>query len=82
MAKMKVNKTAQKIGVNIRDLRIERGMRQVDLADALNLHPSRVCWMEKGYICVPSKSAIKNVAAALGVDTSALYKGVALEELI
>lgn len=64
----------EKIGTTIRQLRLERGMTQKQLAEALFLSDKAISKWERG-AGVPDISVIGHVASILGVDLSVLLAG-------
>jgi transcriptional regulator with XRE-family HTH domain len=63
------------LGRRIRDLRRERGWRQIDLAEQAGINENYVSDLEIGKkeICLRTLNV---VAAALGIKTSELLKGI------
>ena len=64
----------QKTGQLIRQLRLERGMTQQQLADKLNISPKTVSKWECGLGC-PDVSLLGALAASLGVQAETLLQG-------
>lgn len=63
------------LGRRVRDLRIERGWRQIDLAEEAGIHENYVSDLELGRkeICL---RALQTLASAFDMTPSELLKGV------
>ena len=62
---------ASRMGNRIRTIRVEKGMSQAELGEAMGLTADRIQKYENG-ARKPKKDLLKNIAAALGVSTLAL----------
>jgi ribosome-binding protein aMBF1 (putative translation factor) len=59
------------VGLTIRELRVEQGMRQVDLAERANVHLNFIGFVERGQQS-PSIDSVSRIARALGLPLSKL----------
>jgi transcriptional regulator with XRE-family HTH domain len=64
---------AKKLGVNLKKIRLSKGIRQVKIAKMLGVDRSFVSNIENGKNN-PTLSTIANLAKALGVSTNELLK--------
>lgn len=64
---------AKKLGSNLKKIRTEKGMSQVDIAKELGVNRGFVSSIESGKRN-PTLSTITRIAAALGVETSQLLE--------
>jgi len=64
----------EKIGAFIRDLRVERGMTQQQLADRLGITDKAVSKWERG-LCCPDITLLRPLSDALGVTVTELLAG-------
>jgi transcriptional regulator with XRE-family HTH domain len=58
---------AARIGARIREIRLERGMRQAELADAGGISAGYVSSVERGVVSITYATLVR-IAEALGVD--------------
>lgn len=63
----------EKLGENLRKLRIKRALSQGDLADALGVDPAYISNIENGRMN-PTLSTLEKIAKALGISSSELLK--------
>ncbi len=64
----------EKIGLAIRNLRKEKGMTQLQLADRLNISDKTVSKWERGMGC-PDVSLLNDLASLLGAELESLLNG-------
>lgn len=64
---------AKKLGKNLKEIRLSKGIKQIELAKTLNVDRSFVSNIENGK-ANPTLSTISSIAKALGVTTNALLK--------
>jgi len=67
----------EKIGENIKEVRIKQNLSQKNLAEKCNCKQSMICYIEKGDRN-PSLAMLFKLASALGTTVDTLIKGVAL----
>jgi transcriptional regulator with XRE-family HTH domain len=74
----------QRVGAVLRKVRLRRGWRQADLADAVGVHRSMVSRVERGHLGDHTFGAIRAMAAALDVrlDLVPRWRGGDLERLL
>jgi transcriptional regulator with XRE-family HTH domain len=64
---------AKKLGKNLKEIRLDKGITQTSIAKALGVDRSFVSNIENGKTN-PTLSTITNIAKALGVSTNELLK--------
>lgn len=64
---------AKKLGENLKEIRLSKGIKQIALAKTLNVDRSFVSNIENGKTN-PTLSTISSLAKALGVSTNELLK--------
>lgn len=64
---------SKKLGKNLRQIRIQKGMSQGDICRALNLDRAHICNIENGKQN-PTLDTIAKIAKALGVTSDQLLK--------
>ena len=63
-----------RVGVRIKDIRMEKGMNQMQMAKFLNVSNACICNWEKGNF-TPNRFGIKVITEKLGIDCSHLVRG-------
>jgi transcriptional regulator with XRE-family HTH domain len=66
---------AEAFGKRVRELRLEKGMTQEQLAEAAGLHPTFISNVERGYR-VPTIVTLLKLAKGLDVDPADLVAGM------
>ena len=61
----------QEIGKNIRKYRIQKSMKQAELAEKVNVSPQHICHIEKNK-STPSLSILVSIANELEIDLNSL----------
>jgi transcriptional regulator with XRE-family HTH domain len=61
------------VGINIKQLRKEKGLNQIQLAEAIGLRQESLSRIERGRIN-PSMKTLKNIATELNVPVSVLFE--------
>ncbi len=61
----------QEIGKNIRKYRIQKNMKQAELAEKVNVSPQHICHIEKSK-STPSLSILVSIANELDIDLNSL----------
>lgn len=56
-------------GKRIKDLRVQRGMSQIEFAAAVGMHPPNISIYENGHK-IPQHRVIVRIAIALGLDVA------------
>jgi transcriptional regulator with XRE-family HTH domain len=69
---------AEAFGQRVRELRLEQGMTQEQLAEAAGLHPTFISNVERGYR-VATIVTLLRLAQGLQLDPSKLIHGVSFE---
>ena len=67
------NSLSKKLGARIRELREARKIKQVDLAEILEMEPTNLSKLENGNQ-LPKEENIEKIATALGVKISSLFE--------
>jgi len=68
-----VKDDSKKLGENLKEIRLSKGIKQVEIAKILGVDRSFVSNLEKGKTN-PTLSTIKRIADALGVSVDRLLK--------
>lgn len=68
---------AEAFGQRVRELRLEKGMTQEQLAEAAGLHPTFISNVERGYR-VPTIVTLLKLADGLNMLPAALVEGLAI----
>lgn len=66
---------AAAFGVRVREVRLESGMTQEQLAEVAELHPTFISNIERGYR-VPSLPTVLRLSKGLGVEAVELIAGL------
>ncbi len=66
---------AKHIGATIRALRLERGLKQSELADAVGIRQQTLYRQEAGEIQNPKNATLRRIALCLGVPLDTLLGG-------
>lgn len=74
----------QRLGTTIRSLRVRRGLRQVDLADAAGISQPTVSRVERGHLASLSIASVRRLAAVLDVrvDLVPRWRGGDLDRML
>lgn len=75
---MKEKSTLLQIGLNIRKLRIEKGISQQDLAAICNFEKSNLCRIESGNVNLTIKT-LNRISKGLGVTIKELVDFIEVE---
>ena len=65
------DKMAQKVAEKLKEVRLEKGMTQADIAEKAGLHPNSYAKIERGE-ATPSLETLEKIAKALSVRSSDL----------